>query len=66
MDEGSTKSGVEKVIKEIGVKVKIENVIQIRTEKEEWGEMVIVKLGSEKKKRVMEGKKKLKGEKYGK
>lgn len=66
MDEGSTKSGVEKVIKEIGVKVKIEDVRQIRTEKEEWGEMVIVKLESEKKKSVMEGKTKLKGEKYGK
>lgn len=66
MDEGSTKSGVEKVIKEIKVKVKIEDVRQIRTEKEEWGEMVIVKLESEKKKRVIEGKKKLKGEKYGK
>lgn len=66
MDEGSTKFGVEKVIKEIGVKVKIEDVRQIRMEKEEWGEMVIVKLENEKKKRIMEGKKKLKGEKYGK
>lgn len=42
--------------------MKVWDVRQIKTGKEEWGEMVVVKLGSkEEKKRVMEGKKKLKG-----
>lgn len=55
---------IEKVMKDIGVEVRIGGVRRIKTGKGEWGEMVVVKLGSEEeKKNVMEGKKKLRGEK---
>lgn len=62
--EGNIETGIEKVMKDIGVEVRIEEVRRIKTGKGEWGEMVVVKLGSEEeKKKVMEGKKKLRGEK---
>lgn len=60
--KGRIEVEIEKVMSNIGVKVRIEEVRRIKTGKEEWGEMVVVKLGSEeKKKKVMEGKKKLRG-----
>lgn len=49
-------------MKDIGVEVRIEGVRRIKMEKEEWGKMMVVKLGNkEEKKRIMEGKKKLRG-----
>lgn len=62
VEDGKVKEGIEKVLGEIGGRVRIEEVRQIKTGKEDWGEMVIVRLGSEEeKRRVMKGKKKLKG-----
>lgn len=64
--EGRIEVGIEKVMSNIGVKVRIEGMRRIKTGKEEWREMVVVKLGSEeKKKKVMEGKKKLRGGRFG-
>ncbi|KMQ83947.1 hypothetical protein RF55_18740 [Lasius niger] len=62
--EGEVRGGVEKVLEEIGVKVKIEEIRRIGGKYGKEGGMVVVKLGSrEQKKEVMEKKKRLKGRK---
>lgn len=63
VEEGRVKEGIEKLMKEIGVKVKIGEIRRIRTGKEERGEMVIVRLNNEEERRKIESKRKLKGEK---
>lgn len=62
--KGDLKWGVDQLMREIGAQVEINEMRRVRTGKEEWGEMVVVKLGSEgEKKEVMEKKKMLKGRK---
>ena len=62
IERGNARQEIEGIMKEIGVEVKMEKIKQVRTGKEEWGDMVVVKLGGEEEKRkVMEGKKKLRG-----
>ncbi|KMQ90533.1 hypothetical protein RF55_9482 [Lasius niger] len=62
--KGDLKWGVEQVWKEIGAKVRVQELRKSRTGKEEWGDMVIVKLGSEEqKKEVLRRRKGLKGKK---
>src|SRR5436190_12903297 len=63
-EEGKEKEEVEKVIEKIGVKVRIEGVRKIKAYKEECGGVWIVRLANEEeKKKVLEEKRKLRGEK---
>ncbi|KMQ89063.1 hypothetical protein RF55_11345 [Lasius niger] len=62
--EGEIRKGVEKVLEEIGVKVKIDEVRRVGGKYAKEGGMVVVKLGSREQKRdVIEKKKRLKGRK---
>lgn len=55
---------LEKIGKEIGVELEVEDLRKVRTGKEKKGEMVIVKVKSEEcRKKVPENKKKLRGRK---
>src|SRR5436190_15294695 len=63
-EESKEKEEVEKVIEKIGVKVRIEGVRKIKAYKEEYGGVWIVRLANEEEKRkVLEEKRKLRGEK---
>ena len=63
-EEGKEKEEVEKVIEKIGVKVRIEGVRKIKAYKEEYGGVWIIRLVNEEEKRkVLEEKRKLRGEK---
>ncbi|EZA53800.1 hypothetical protein X777_06864, partial [Ooceraea biroi] len=59
---GEEKEEAEKLLKGIALQGGVEKVIRIRTEREEWGDMILVTLGSiEERNKIMEGKRKLKG-----
>lgn len=59
MEEEKMREGIEKVMKEIGVKIKIGEIRRIEKGKREWGKMMVVKLDSENE-RKKEGEGKLK------
>lgn len=60
--EGEVIDRVDKVGREIGVEIEIEEIKKIKTGREERGEMLLVKVKTEKnKRRIMKYKKKLKG-----
>ena len=62
--EGNAKMEIEKILNGIGRMVTVKELRRIRTTREDWGEMWLVSLDSgEEKRKIMEGKRKLKGEK---
>lgn len=56
------KKEIRKICKEVGVEIEIEDLRRIKTGREEWGQLVVVKLKSEEaRKKILENKSRLKG-----
>lgn len=54
--KGDLRWGVEQIIKDIGAEINIKKMRKIRTGREDWEDMVIIGLGSERgKRKVIEG-----------